>query len=70
MRPVHYRIIKTIAFAPTWVAFILSGLGYLFPGTWGGTIWGEFIMAMIAFLTAAVIYWGLLVLDSKKGPDS
>lgn len=70
MKPIHFRILKTCCFAPPWIAVILAGLGYLFPGTWGGTRWGEIVLLIIAVVITLVIYWGLTVEDRKKGLGS
>ncbi len=67
MKPVHVRVLKTIAFTPAWVAFIFLGLGYITTGKWMGTLWGEALMLLIAVATALVIYWGLSVEDRKIG---
>ena len=56
MKPIYSRILQTVAYAPSWFAFILIGLGYLFPGTWAGTIWGEALLLLIAVATTLVIY--------------
>ena len=66
MKPFYFRILKTIAFAPSWYAFIFIGLGYLFPGTWAGTTWGEIVLFLVAVATIWVIYWGLAISDQKK----
>ena len=66
MKPFYSRILKTIAFAPPWIAFILAGLGYLFPGTWAGTIWGETLMLLIAVATTLVIYKVVLGIERGK----
>ncbi len=65
MRSLYIRILKTVAFSSAWIAFILAGLGYLFPGTWGGTLWGEIIMLLIAIVITLTIYWGLTTIEKR-----
>jgi hypothetical protein len=66
MKPIYSRMIKTIVFAPSWIAIILAGLGYLFLGTWGGTIWGEILMLLMAVVIAFVIYRVVVYVERGK----
>lgn len=66
MKPIYSQVIKTIAFAPPWIAIVLAGLAYITTGKWMGTLWGEVVMLLIAVAITLIIYRTVVGIERRK----
>ena len=61
------RLIWAIFFAAPWGAFILVGLGYLFPGNWLGGDKAIFTLGSIYLIAILFCYLGIVEYEKKTG---
>lgn len=62
----YQRLFWAIAYAGSWFGVIFVALGYIAPGKWMGTIWGQVIL-MIIFILIVKICYQVIVQRERAG---